>query len=81
MIVKGKDKKTAAEMLKALAGHFIPNKVVVVPDINKDIPEFIRSLEAVDGKTTAYVCRNYYCKLPVNSVSSMLELLSLKDKD
>lgn len=77
ILVKGKDEKEADEMIKALDMHFIPNKVTVVPDGSKDMPEFIRSLSTIDKKTTAYVCKNYYCKLPVNTVSRMLELLGL----
>ena len=66
-------------MLEALDSHFIPNKVVIVPDGSGDLPEFIKSLKAINGRTTAYVCKNYYCKLPVNSVSGMLEILDIKN--
>jgi uncharacterized protein YyaL (SSP411 family) len=79
ILVKGKNKRTFSEMLEALDSHFIPNKVVIVPDGRGDLPEFIKSLKAINGKTTAYVCKNYYCKLPVNSVSGMLEILGIKN--
>jgi uncharacterized protein YyaL (SSP411 family) len=78
ILVKGKDEEILAEMLKALDKNFIPNKVVIVPDGSSDMPKFIKSLSAINEKTTAYVCKNYYCELPVNSVSQMLKLLDIK---
>jgi len=29
----------------------------------------------IDGRATAYVCRNYSCRLPVTDAGDMLELL------
>ncbi len=35
----------------------------------------IRAMTALDGRATAYVCRNYACKLPVAEVGALAELL------
>ena len=36
----------------------------------------LENLERVSGKATAYVCENYSCKLPINSVEELDKLLS-----
>lgn len=81
-----KTKGTKA-MLKALRTKFIPNKVVLFRHINPTklkspdiarIARFTRYHSSIDGKATAYVCRNYHCKLPVTDISKMVELLGVK---
>ena len=37
--------------------------------------EILRNLSMADGKATAYVCENYTCALPVNSVNQLEKLL------
>jgi uncharacterized protein YyaL (SSP411 family) len=68
-------------MLTALRKEFIPNKVVIFrpgeieePEITR-LAEYTRYLFSTDGKTTAYICRNYSCKAPVTDAGRMLELL------
>ena len=78
IIVNGKDTKSAARMSKKISDYFIPNKVIILSGDNEEIPEFIRGLRAVDGRTTVYVCKNYHCKLPTTSMNEMLRLLDLK---
>lgn len=79
--LKAKDTKA---MLKALQTKFIPNKVVLFRHMNpvklKDvditnIAGFTRYHSSIDGKATAYVCRNYKCEFPVTDVNKMMELL------
>jgi len=36
---------------------------------------FTKDLTTIDGKATAYVCRNYMCNLPTIDVQKMLEQL------
>jgi uncharacterized protein YyaL (SSP411 family) len=69
------------QMLDAIRGIFVPNKIVVVhttdqkpPSIN-DIAPFIKDYASKDGKATAYVCLNYNCQLPTTDTGSMLKLL------
>jgi uncharacterized protein YyaL (SSP411 family) len=68
-------------MLSALQHRFIPNKVLLfIPAEEKQaaiyqIAEFTRSMKAVKGNATAYVCRNYACELPTVDVNKMLEML------
>ncbi|MFC2056819.1 thioredoxin domain-containing protein [Chloroflexota bacterium] len=69
------------QMLDAIRGIFIPNKIVILHPTNQqppsidDIVPFIKDHSSIDGKATAYVCLNYTCQLPANDVGSMLELL------
>jgi hypothetical protein len=72
------------EMIAALRRAFIPNKVVVLRPADKRsaaitaIAPYTREHTAIDGRATAYVCRNYACNLPTTSVDKMLELLNVK---
>lgn len=67
------------DMLKSLRKEFIPNKVVILrPDKESEITkisDYIKSLTSKGGKATAYVCRNFSCRLPVTDPGEMLELL------
>ena len=69
-------------MLNTLGRRFVPNKIVLLnpseqqsPEINR-LAEFIKNQLSIDGKTTAYVCSDYNCKMPTTDISKMLELLS-----
>ena len=82
VIAQGKDKEKSLPVLKAIYEKFIPNKVVVLrireekeqEEIAGLIP-FIKNQSALEDKTTVYVCSNYICKFPTNSISKMKELL------
>jgi uncharacterized protein YyaL (SSP411 family) len=56
-------------MLAAIHGHFLPQAVVMRAD------HAGRELPAIDGKSTAYVCENFACKLPVTSAAELARLL------
>jgi hypothetical protein len=69
------------EMLHALREPFFPNKVILFrPDEEErpaivDIAAFTENQRSLDGKPTAYVCKNYACNAPTTDVKGMLELL------
>jgi uncharacterized protein len=75
ILVEGSDKNTIAEMLETLEKDFIPNKVVIVREDRQDAPEFLKNLKPVKGRTTAYICKDYYCQLPVTSTAGMQKIL------
>jgi uncharacterized protein YyaL (SSP411 family) len=68
-------------MLRTLHARFIPNKVVVLRPggvAGKKIAAlapFLSEQEAIDGKATAYVCRNHACSLPTTDPSKMMSLI------
>jgi uncharacterized protein YyaL (SSP411 family) len=70
------------QMVQALRRQFIPNKVVLLrpPGEAEDkithLAEFTRYQSSLQGRATAYVCRNYRCQLPTTEVSQMLKSLN-----
>ncbi len=76
--LKSKDTK---EMLKALRREFVPNKVIVFkPGYEKDphisrLAPFTKDLVSIDNKATAYVCRDFECKMPTTDINKMLRLI------
>ncbi len=82
VIVGDKESKETQEMLRALYGRYLPNKVVILkPSDNKEAQElisvipFVESQPAFEGKATAYVCENYQCNFPVTDINKFEELL------
>jgi uncharacterized protein YyaL (SSP411 family) len=69
------------KMAQVLREEFAPNKVVVFRPAGEQQPEivdlapFTRYQGSIDGKATAYVCRDYACELPVTDSEAMLRLL------
>ncbi len=68
-------------MLVALRKEFIPGKVVVFRQVGEEqeianLAEYTKNMHSIEGKATAYVCRNFSCKLPTTDVKKMLGLLS-----
>ena len=69
------------EMAQVLRREFAPNKVVLFRPTEEEQPEisdlapFTRFQASIDGKATAYVCRDYACELPVTDSEAMLRLL------
>jgi len=69
------------ELAQVLRKEFAPNKVVLFRPAEEELPEisdlapFTRFQVAIDGKATAYVCRDYACALPVTDSEAMLRLL------
>jgi hypothetical protein len=69
------------KMLRALRREFVPNKVVLLRPCQPNAPpivelaEFTRNQKSMNGQATAYVCRNYTCKLPTTDPQAMLSSL------
>jgi uncharacterized protein len=69
-------------MLRALRTPFVPNKVVILRPSDEPAPEitrlagFTRDQSGLQGKATAYVCRNFRCRLPTTEVSQMMKSLN-----
>ena len=68
-------------MLDALRRPFLPDKVVLLkaPDEGEEgivgLAPFSKDHHQVDGKATAYVCRDHFCTNPTTDVQTMLDLL------
>jgi uncharacterized protein YyaL (SSP411 family) len=74
--------KETGQMIRSIYKRFIPNKVVAFrPAKEKEanavvslIP-FLKEQMPLEGRTTAYVCENYVCKLPATDIRKMEGLL------
>ena len=68
-------------MLQRLRERFLPNKVVLFRPTDEDSPEialiapYAASHTSLDGKPTAYVCRDFNCELPTTDPDAMLRAL------
>ncbi|NHJ48091.1 MAG: thioredoxin domain-containing protein [Asgard group archaeon] len=84
VIIGNEESEDTKAMLKALHEIYVPNKVVLYVPINEDSPEimnitdFVKHKSSKEGKATAYVCINRFCKFPTTEIDKMLEFLSVK---
>jgi uncharacterized protein YyaL (SSP411 family) len=63
-------------MLAALRRNYLPNLTVTIWSPEKTKSTSSGAIyEKIDGKPTAYVCRDQICMLPTNEIEKMLELL------
>jgi hypothetical protein len=70
-------------MLNTLKNYYIPNKVIILKDIDNpsDVNKIAESFEykkSIDGMATAYICTGDSCKKPTTDVNEMLKLLGVK---
>jgi uncharacterized protein YyaL (SSP411 family) len=67
-------------MAAAVRQRWEPRSVLLFHPSNdaEEIEELVSSIKdntTQDGKATAYVCRNFACELPVQSVEALIEKL------
>jgi uncharacterized protein YyaL (SSP411 family) len=66
------------ELERFVFDNYLPNKVVVLSDEPEKDSDFIPLLEGrnkLNERPTAYVCQNFTCQKPVNSVEELSKLL------
>jgi len=63
------------ELLFALHQKYYPNKVVAVASDKAELP-FLKDKKTLDGKTTVYICQNFTCDKPLNSLEELKGRLS-----
>ena len=70
-----------ANLLRVIRQSYLPNKVVLLADGGKgqkwlsEQIHAIATMQPFDGKSTAYVCRNFTCELPVTDPEALKEKL------
>ncbi len=80
-IVAPRNHSSTDEMLKTIRRGFFPNAVFAfawadeVEQAAKEVP-LLTGRKVVDGKTTAYVCRQGTCLAPVTSGADLVKLLN-----
>jgi hypothetical protein len=83
VVVGDPDSDDTILMFKRLRRPFLPGKVVVHRPIGKGsqrvdkIAEYTSNQRSIQGKATAYVCRDFSCELPTTDPEKMLELLGV----
>jgi uncharacterized protein YyaL (SSP411 family) len=72
------------EMLRAVWNPYVPNKVVAAAEAEDEeaarIVPLLADRPQVDGKATAYVCRNYICEAPTTEPLEVARLLTNRTK-
>jgi len=82
VVIVGKSSSPDTQaMVNAVRRQFSPNKVLLLissetlsPAITK-IAEFTKYQTSINGKATAYVCRNYVCSVPTTDITKIPELM------
>ncbi len=73
------------KLLRTIYSHFVPNRVITLLDpewnnseeLAKKIP-LLTGRDILDAQSTAYVCENFACKLPVTTPTALLEQLGIE---
>jgi uncharacterized protein len=90
IIVGSKNTGITKQYLREIRSKFIPNKIMILlnpaENADKDEPQQSReilkilphlsSYRMIDNSPTVYLCENYNCKLPVNKLKDLKNLLS-----
>ncbi len=83
-IVGAADDAATSALLRAVYQQYLPNKVVARMDpADEETPKKIPLLAnrpMVDGKPTAYVCRNFTCQQPVTDPEELARELHSRDR-
>jgi hypothetical protein len=81
ILVGSRDADDTKALLGALHARFVPHKIVLLVDseesraaLSAGIPA-IAAMEPLDGRASAYVCRDYACQMPVNTAERLAELI------
>ena len=76
-IIGDPDAEETASLIRAVYANYLPNKVVAgAPDLAEDTTMLLlKGKTKMRGKSAAYVCENYRCKLPVTEPSALLKQL------
>jgi uncharacterized protein YyaL (SSP411 family) len=69
-------------MLSLATGAYHPDRSVVRIQSDQPLPADSpwTQMKSIDGKATAYVCRDYACRLPVATTDALGRLLSESGK-
>ncbi|MEA2067907.1 MAG: thioredoxin domain-containing protein [Verrucomicrobiota bacterium] len=80
VVVGDPDSMETKEMLKHINSIYKPGKVVLfknptVAEKLAGLAPFTKEQGMVDGETTVYICRNFACEKPINSIDELRERL------
>lgn len=78
IVIAGKENdEMTYRMLREVYSRFMPGKVLlqINPENAEKTKTFARDIIAKSGETTAYICENFACKLPVRTLEEFLKLI------
>ena len=80
VVVGDRDSEETRKMLETISMVYKPGKVVLFKDSADtgklaQIAPFTKEQGMVDGKTTVYLCRNFACEQPINSLEELKKRL------
>jgi uncharacterized protein YyaL (SSP411 family) len=87
IVVTAAAPEDAETMLRALHSTFLPRAVLLFHahgpegDTLHRLAPFTKAQHPVDGKSSVYVCTNFSCEAPVNTVEEMRTLLGVRMSD
>ncbi|MFZ5425969.1 MAG: thioredoxin domain-containing protein [Thermodesulfobacteriota bacterium] len=79
VVLSAPDDESLEPVLAALRGRFLPNTLVLRRDEKGELASlaaYTAGMCPVDGKATAYICRDGRCEPPTTDIARMLGLLS-----
>jgi uncharacterized protein YyaL (SSP411 family) len=65
VIAGSRDDETTQHMIRAARSVWLPGAVLLLADGQSGLPEYVRDMNPIDGQTTAYICEDFVCSLPV----------------
>ncbi|MEE9369813.1 MAG: thioredoxin domain-containing protein [Pontiella sp.] len=76
VVVGNRKDDTTKQMLAFINSVYKPGKVVLLKDPTETeamnvLAPFTKEQSMVDGKTTVYICRNFACEQPINSMEEL----------
>lgn len=74
-LVGDQNRNDMQEMISQLKKHYLPTTVIALKSADKAGLAY----QQIEGKATAYVCRDQTCLPPTNSAAVMLEQLGIKE--
>ncbi|MGH9766564.1 MAG: thioredoxin domain-containing protein [Blastocatellia bacterium] len=78
-IIGAPEAEDSRALVNTIFKRYLPNKVVAfAPEADSKASRTVKLLEGrgrIDGKATAYVCRNFYCEAPATDSARLAEAL------
>lgn len=81
VVLGDKEDPGTEEILSYLENNYFPNVILNFIPAAKDVSDifpFTKDFTKINDKTTVYVCSDFKCNLPINSLEKLKELISAK---
>ncbi len=81
IVITSKDKPQDSEFVDSLRNIYMPTVAIIYKqnDTMDLYASYLKNMPINKGETTVYVCKNYACQMPVNTVDDMKNLLVMSE--